>query len=900
MKTIERTHLWADTLGARPDDDPEAEKREELRSAFKRFREQASTVAGETAKSFRFLTVHDATHCDALWEIADVIAGHDYQLTPVEAFVLGGAFLLHDLGLALASYPGGLAELKSSEHWRETVAVCLRREFGRNATPEEIDRPPAHIEEAATEQVLRDRHAAHAESLGEIKFRNDDTGAECFLIEQLNLRSHYGRLIGRIAHSHWWQVSNLRAEFEHVQGPAPGYPPQWTVDPLKIACLLRAADACHLDERRAPLFLEMLRKPVGVSRWHWRFQSRMQMPVLVDDKLVFASSSPFPAKDAEAWWLCHDTLKMANDELHKVDSLLQETKRNRFAAHRIAGIDDISDLSRLVKTDGWFPVDTRVHVNDVVSLVKKLGGNQLYGGDLSVPLRELIQNSADAVRARRIKERKASDWGQVFVRLGSDAEGPWLEVADNGVGMSQSVLTGPLLDFGASYWESPLAAREHPGLYSKGFEPTGQYGIGFFSTFMWGPHVRVITRRQEDGIHESRVLEFLNGLDAMPILRSSLVHEQLSDPGTTVRVWFTEPAYKIFCASCVNRTSKFAHSCGLGVQQMDVTFSQFCAWLCPALDVDLSVDTDGGPVRSVKANDWKDIPGLELIMRTMPQPVAAFADWPDDGMRTLGECVRPIQQLNGELVGRGCLAIASELKSTTYHWLKTHLHGTITAGPFRSRESTIFAGLLIGRSKRAIRDQAAPLASPEIIAQWSSEQANLIADLGLPERQLLRASQALRSVGGDTGPLPIAHRHDEFFTREEIQTRADTTSTFILINSTDWAHLSKERPNLSLNSGILIVDSGPLGNMREMSREDYRDRCAGLYPEFRWNTLFGAVAEAIAAGWNTDLEALLKNAIISKPQAPIVRPIGTDGGEELKSSVLAIFSREQIASGDSV
>ena len=67
----------------------------------------------------------------------------------------------------------------------------------------------------------------------------------------------------------------------------------------------------------------------------------------------------------------------------------------------------------------------------------------------------------------------------------------WLEVADNGVGMSRAVLTGPLLDFGVSFWSTPGAIREFPTLLSRGFHSPGRYGIVFFSVFMWTDHVRI-------------------------------------------------------------------------------------------------------------------------------------------------------------------------------------------------------------------------------------------------------------------------------------------------------------------------------------------------------------------------------------------------------------------------
>ena len=342
-----------------------------------------------------------------------------------------------------------------------------RRDFGRTPSNDEFNKPASHVEREAIEQVLRILHAKQAENLGILKYTNQNSGDECYLIEHHDMRSRYGLLIGRIAHSHWWSVSKLRKEFQEMLGAAPGYPPTWTVDPLKIACLLRVADACHLDERRAPRFKEMILKPNGVSELHWRFQSHLQIPLVEDQKLIFTSTSPFSIEESNAWWLCHDALKTADEELRKVDSLLRETKRKPLLANRIAGINDFKDLSELVTTNGWTPVDTRIRVGNVVSLVGKLGGFQLYGHDLSLPLRELIQNASDAIRARRIIENREEKWGQIAIRLGEDNEGNWIQIADNGFGMSQAVLTGPLLDFGSSYWESTLVTQEHPCLFQR-------------------------------------------------------------------------------------------------------------------------------------------------------------------------------------------------------------------------------------------------------------------------------------------------------------------------------------------------------------------------------------------------------------------------------------------------
>jgi HSP90 family molecular chaperone len=144
-----------------------------------------------------------------------------------------------------------------------------------------------------------------------------------------------------------------------------------------------------------------------------------------------------------------------------------------------------------VQTRGWRPVDARLQVSDVPRIVETLGGSKLYGDDPTVPLRELIQNAADAVQARRRFQKRPADWGKITISLRQRGDEVWLIVEDTGIGMSEQVLTGPLLDFGTSFWRSPMAMEEFPGLMASGMHAIGRFGIGFFSVFMLGSVVRV-------------------------------------------------------------------------------------------------------------------------------------------------------------------------------------------------------------------------------------------------------------------------------------------------------------------------------------------------------------------------------------------------------------------------
>lgn len=217
---------------------------------------------------------------------------------------------------------------------------------------------------------------------------------------------------------------------------------QLRVDVLKIACLLRVADALHLDRRRAPPFVRALDRPGGVSELHWSFQSKFGFPHLEDDAVVFTAGEDCTMDEADSWWKAFDALSLADRELRDTDLLLRAQGRPGLRARRVKGANDPDELIKLIPVSGWRPVETRVRVSNVPHIVETLGGSSLYGDDTTAPARELLQNAMDAIQARRQLQNR-SDWGLIRVSLSEKDDGVYLSVEDNGVGMSESVLTGP-------------------------------------------------------------------------------------------------------------------------------------------------------------------------------------------------------------------------------------------------------------------------------------------------------------------------------------------------------------------------------------------------------------------------------------------------------------------------
>ena len=220
------------------------------------------------------LTDHSVNHLDALWDVASMLAD-GISFNPLEAFVFGGAVLLHDLANCIAAYPDGLNGLKGPI-WDDLVYTYYHRHLGRNPSPEELTQPHQSFLPEILLHLFREVHAKHAVALATQQFfkRPATMGPQepIYLLENLKLREELGHLIGTIATSHHWPTRKVERHFRDQFHPAPPGFPDWKIDVLKIALLLRLTDAAKMDSRRAPTFASPfgcqpeLRTYIGISK----------------------------------------------------------------------------------------------------------------------------------------------------------------------------------------------------------------------------------------------------------------------------------------------------------------------------------------------------------------------------------------------------------------------------------------------------------------------------------------------------------------------------------------------------------------------------------------------------------------------------------------------------------
>lgn len=577
---IHTTSLWCTAFNC-ASTPLEQESIDRLKGEFSNFRSNANFLVSHVRTSLPDLTLHDVSHLDALWRVGSLLAGEDYPINPMEAFVLGGSILLHDAALCVEAYEGGVEGLRSEKVWKDTFALETERTPGRNIEAIKID---------CDFSAMRALHAERAGELARYAFKNHKDGSSFYLISDPTLRNHVGRLIGKIATSHHWSIEQVKDQLSTPLNPPSGYPPQWSIDGIKIACLLRTADAAHFCQDRAPDFLHALKRRIGVSGNHWEAQNKITGPALSPadphkETIAYTSTQDFSEIESRAWWIAYEALGIVQKEISSANKLLMElnhTNAPPLKIKNVAGQESISNFSQYIKASGWEPCNASIHIGDIESLVRNLGGEKLYGASspthkLHVVLRELIQNARDSIVALRSIEPDFI--GKINVRLINDGNDQYLQIEDDGVGMSRRVLTGALLDFGNSFWASDLVKTELPGLRAGGYKSVGKFGIGFYSIFMIAASASISSRRWNNGHTDTVELSFSEGLSLRPIVKSSPPPHHLRHYSTVVKIKILEDQ-KIADSSTIKISSGYS-----GIGDYSVPLERLIASWIPGLDV---------------------------------------------------------------------------------------------------------------------------------------------------------------------------------------------------------------------------------------------------------------------------------------------------------------------------
>lgn len=210
-----------------------------------------------------------------------------------------------------------------------------------------------------------------------------------------------------------------------------------------------------------------------------------------------------------------------------------------------SNIDDDKDFF-LNYHPKFHPIEAKLNTSGS-DLLKLLVG-PLYGNSPALGVRELIQNSVDAVRELkflcdrdRINYQKITNPDQesdVSVCIEKDDQGrDFLIISDKGIGMTPETIVKYFMVAGASIRQSQPWQHEFMNDQEPNILYSGRFGIGVFACFLLGNKIIVSTRnygsKPEDGVYFEAALneEFVE-----------LKCKKLDSVGTTIKILLNDDA----------------------------------------------------------------------------------------------------------------------------------------------------------------------------------------------------------------------------------------------------------------------------------------------------------------------------------------------------------------------
>ncbi len=278
------------------------------------------------------------------------------------------------------------------------------------------------------------------------------------------------------------------------------------------AFCLRLGDLLDITSARCCPLLRNLSEPLPYSSSkHWSQYSNIAISGLKPNSEIVIRGT-CPNQDSER--MIRNWIQWADNEASRaVLALNEDCEKYRLKIGRI-NVDitaekDSFGTPKYEFTEFKFNLDEKL-------VFERLFGRSLYGRPI-LALRELIQNSIDASKAMLISKylnnteqidnkdikrsllsdtikKHADDFPIVFrtyneeLREDDDVR-TWLEITDNGIGMTRNDIQRYLLKIGKSKWAEDLTANS----LGLGESSIGKFGIGFISTFMIADRIEIET-----------------------------------------------------------------------------------------------------------------------------------------------------------------------------------------------------------------------------------------------------------------------------------------------------------------------------------------------------------------------------------------------------------------------
>ncbi|MPT30793.1 MAG: hypothetical protein E2600_03830 [Chryseobacterium sp.] len=455
-------------------------------------------------------------HLRRLLGLAEEILGHELieRLNAAELLILCLSIFGHDWGMAvsqaekdaIADRPGSSPEeyaLLNSEHNRFARHLEV---FG-----EKTDK----ISDFTWQEYIRKTHAERSAQRVRKYFKTIDNGI--------------GEAAARVCIGHWLDFKELRDQDDYplnyiVKGER--------VNLRAVAIYLRLIDLFDITNERTPYAIYKYTAPQSYrSKMEWSKHFAINSLATVafqNGRLIQVDGQ---TNDYKVYAELEDLRTFCVEQLVGCNDLLKDDPSERYYLN-------IFDIKWNVRALGFDPIlikfqFDRTKMFDVLS-------EEIYSGDKYVFIRELVQNSIDAIRIRKEWIEKntgatVSNFGRISIEV-EDAGDDLLTVSikDDGIGMDQYIIENYLSIAGKSYYGSD--EFKQLGLE---MDPISKFGVGILSCFMVADKVHISTFKDPHIKSDSKVINIdIPHVDQQ--FRVSATNHEYEPVGTTVTVYVSK------------------------------------------------------------------------------------------------------------------------------------------------------------------------------------------------------------------------------------------------------------------------------------------------------------------------------------------------------------------------
>lgn len=442
-------------------------------------------------------TCHSISHINEMLKLLDWLIPEKTKqiMSPADWLLTVLAVYFHDLGMLVTRHEYESRQSSGFPEYRDKVLFAGDAGSDYRAKVEQL--PPEKAERFLYQEFVRQHHAERIRwwVQGQARQHLGVTHTAASEVAELlkPVTEQFRRDLGLICESHHLDDLNDLRKYK-VSHPY-GNSPQETANVQYAANLLRTADLLHITGDRTPSIAFRAISPTDpVSQQEWakqaavtcvRAQIGRDKEGNPDEKAARHTIEVHAFfKDENGFFGLTSYLTYVTDQIRKCQEWVQAANRTQGAQHEFPWryVDDTN-----IETEGFIKDQFKFTI-DQARILDLLTGHTLYN-DTRVVLRELVQNSLDAVRVQRCQDHISGNPGAPGrVKIHWDTKGRTLSVEDDGTGMTQGIIERHLLKVGASRYQDPEFIKQFPN-----FAPISRFGIGVLSAFMIADTVEITT-----------------------------------------------------------------------------------------------------------------------------------------------------------------------------------------------------------------------------------------------------------------------------------------------------------------------------------------------------------------------------------------------------------------------